>query len=130
MALVLVLCERNGGAMKVLLAVLLTGCFAGVVWAHQATDLKFDYSHNKKVLTVEFVHVSTKRHKHFIRKLELIREGKDIQEFYYVMQDQTKDETKKIPVVLMGKESVLVRVYCSEGGIQEASFVVPLSPDE
>ncbi|MDP8212734.1 MAG: hypothetical protein P9X22_05515 [Candidatus Zapsychrus exili] len=111
--------------MKIIIMLFLAFCFASTAFAHPPMEINVDYYQAEKMLTINFVHVSHNWNKHYIRRIEIIKGNGESQDSYYMRQNQTKDASKSISTELEANEIINVKMYCKEGGIAQASYVVP-----
>ncbi len=98
---------------------------ASFVMAHSPRDLQTTYLKEEKILDLKMVHVTNNRHKHFIRKIEIIRQKGAVVKKIYYRQKTLKNLEYEIPIELMDGENITIKVFSTKGGVLTESFTVP-----
>ncbi len=99
--------------------------FTPVLWAHPPTDIKLSYDYSAKTLHIEMTHVTSNIVKHYIRRLEIVK-NQDVP-VTMTLPRQTTPHNLVEDVSLTAKpgDTIQVKAYSKEGGIAEQSFIVP-----
>ena len=102
---------------------------AKTLWGHPPTDLKLDYDIDKKNLHIEMTHVTGNIREHYIRKLIVSLNQKEIISETIVRQTTPHNFLRDIPLDANPNDVITVKAICKEGGSAEASITIP-APEE
>lgn len=98
---------------------------AGHAMAHSPSQITLSYDADKKNLHVEMQHVTKNPRKHFIRKLSIAKNGKEIDSRAYVQQTTAAMLIEDIPLEAVTGDVVRIEAICNEAGRKEATLVIP-----
>jgi hypothetical protein len=98
---------------------------------HATPPLEMDlaYDQAKGTLDVRFVHPSTNRNKHFIRRIEVIKNNEEPTKYFYGFQPAAREFTYTYDLKAGPQDIITVKAHCEEGGTKEATLVIPLEED-
>ena len=99
--------------------------------AHPPIEMTLDYDLAAKELTVNMIHVvSTNRNQHYIKEIWAATEKGDPVVFNYRRQQKPREVIEMIPFNAKPGDTIVVKAYCSEGGVKSASLFIPLDNKE
>ncbi len=104
---------------KIVLLVLICAFIAVCtdVYAHPPSDIKIEYSRESRMMTVIVTHPVNNPEKHFINKIEVLLNGKEIIEHKISKQDNEKYQFSGYMVTDAKPGDVItVEAYCSVSG--------------
>ena len=105
---------RSVGLLVVLCAIIL---LAQSAFAHPPSDIKISYDPNTKILTAVIIHPVSNTQSHYINKVDVAINGREIIEQKISRQDNSNDQAVSyfIPDVKSG-DTISVEGYCSVSG--------------
>jgi hypothetical protein len=112
---------------KKTLLFLLAGCFifSGVAFAHPPKDIIMNFDPGTKVLTAAVMHDTKEPLKHYIKRVDVGLNGKNVIKQNLSKQDNQTAQTVAylIPEAKKG-DKISVEAYCSQGGDLEREITV------
>ena len=117
--------------MRIFLAIfMLCTFFSSAVLAHPPSDIKLSYNKESSVLNIQMRHVTRNVRKHFIWKIDIFRNGMEVDSIRFVKQASPTMHEANINVSAEGNDKISIEAFCYEAGIGNASIVVPEDEDE
>ena len=109
-----------------LIAVLLIFAICGLAWAHPPSDISISYGPGSKMLQVEIIHNVSNPESHYIKKVDVAINGKEIIEHKISRQDNNAGQTViyLIPDAKSG-DTLSVEAYCSISGKLMRAIIIP-----
>ena len=108
-----------------LIILCLTVLFLSAVTLAFATppkDIHLEYNPDTGELTIRAAHVSQDLNKHYIRRAVVVKNTQEPQNFYFTRQTQPDQFEATVTFRVDVGDQVSVKLYCSEGGVGEASL--------
>ncbi len=94
-------------------------------FAHPPSDIKIQFDDNTKTLTAVIKHPVSNPQSHFIKKVDIGLNGKEVQMLPFAKQDNNATQAVKITIPEAKKGDVLsVEGYCNLGGRLEKEIKV------
>ena len=105
--------------------------FASPVFAHPPTDLKLSYTLETQTLRIEMTHTTSNMVKHYIRRLEISKNGEEPLAITIPKQTTPSGHTEELVFPAKPKDTISVKAYSTEGGIASAEIKIPepFNPD-
>jgi len=111
---------------------LLIACFLlmvpRAVYATPPSAVNLSYDEEKGALLIEVKHITSNMHKHFIRKIIVYKNDKEVKSFYYTFQLSPEGTEEEFPLDVVSEDQIKVKVICKMGGSKEAILVIPSEP--
>jgi len=108
--------------------ILLLGCFllcAGQAFGHPPADIEIEFDNNTKVLKAVVYHPVSNRMTHYIKKVDIGLNGKEIQTLPFTEQFQQRTQPVEVTIseAKMG-DTISVEGYCNLSGKLEKEIKV------
>src|SRR3989338_5915853 len=116
--------------MAIVLFVLLLGGFSRTVFAHPPLSISAEYDSLKRVLHVQINHVAHDNDEHYIRKLEIIKNGEEPITMYYKRQQTPTEFSADISLEAQDKDVVTIKSFSNEGGSLEHTIEIQIAEDK
>ncbi len=111
--------------MRTAITVILGVLICAVAQATPPGDLNVSYDLEKGTLTVQGAHPSEDVNDHYVRRLEVSVNNGEVKKYYFHRQSSAPEFNETVPLALKPKDEVLLKVYCSNGGTQQAEMHIP-----
>jgi len=110
---------------KALTITLLLMMFSATLsYAHPPKDIEMQYDQERSIPHVAMVHISRDFYDHYIRKIVVYKNDKEIKTVANHKQINPKGFEKEISLEAEAEDSLLVKIYCSDGGVGTAALIV------
>ena len=100
------------------------------ILATAPTEIILNYNFEKGLLHIEAFHTSYDLDDHYLRILEINKNGKYNQTLYFTLQMTNAKFIKDIPLKVESGDKISVKFYCSEGGSGKSEYIIPEKPKE
>lgn len=94
-------------------------------YATPPSDMKIEYNQTSKVLKVSMVHVTTNPGDHFIRKIEVFKNGESVKVYHFARQPSAREVSLEIPLEAKEGDVIEVKAICNQAGSKTESLTVP-----
>lgn len=94
-------------------------------WARPPAEIQLIYDKDLKRLHIEVRHVSKNPRKHFIRKLLLSKNNKELESFSYVQQTTAAALIQDVSLESVTGDVITVEAVCNEAGRKEETLIIP-----
>jgi len=104
--------------------------FCPLSFATPPGDLNLTYDLEKGTLTAIGPHPTQDLTVHYIRRMEVSKNGGAPVMFYFTRQNSAAEFNETVPLEMKPNDMIHVKVYCSEGGAKEADLKIPEGKSE
>jgi hypothetical protein len=88
-------------------------------------DLNLTYDLDKQSLTAQGPHPTQDMTEHYIRRMEVSKNGGEVKMFYFPRQNSASEFKETVPFNMEPNDKIHVKVFCSQGGSKEADLAIP-----
>lgn len=92
--------------------------------AHPPSEVRMAYDFEDKALKLDMAHVTRDRKSHFIRRVDLSLNGEERDTIYFPFQKSRTTFETDISLEAEAGDVVYVKIYCGEGGTEEAELTI------
>ena len=97
---------------------------ASISWAIPPSELTLEYDSASKVLHIHIVHISANVHKHYIRNIEISKNGQSIKNIRLVSQDTGREVSQDYAMDAKEGDVIAVKAICNQAGTEEATITI------
>lgn len=97
---------------------------AGPVYATPPREINLDFDLEKGVLSIEMLHVSHDRNGHYIRKVVILRNGKEIKSIHNRQQVDPSHFLLEVSMEAVVGDTIEIKALCAGGGSKTAQMKV------
>ena len=99
------------------------------LFAHPPTDMKLAYDTKKSLLHIEMTHVTSNMNKHYIRRIEIFKNGNKEKSMTIVKQATPSGHTEDVAFTAVSGDTIFVEAFSTGGGTGQATLVIPKGSD-
>ncbi len=104
--------------------------FSSLVFATPPSEIKLEYDQEKKILHMEFKHVSSDPRDHYLRRVFIYKNDVEVVKRQYTKQTNHQKLIDDVPIELRPGDVVRVLAICNEAGRKEETLVIPEKNEE
>ena len=99
-------------------------------WATPPRDIKLSYDKEAQVLHIEAEHPSDRLERHYLRRLVIEQNGKEVKTVTFPRQVLARGLRTDVELPAKGDDFMHVELFCSQGGSGGADITLPSDPNE
>ncbi len=95
------------------------------VWATPPREIKLSYDKEGQILHVEAQHPSDRLERHYLRRLVVTQNGKEVQVLNYPRQVLAWGFSNDVVLAAQENDVIKVELFCSQGGNGSGEIILP-----
>ena len=99
-------------------------------WARPPSKIILEYDQQKKILHMEFKHVSLDPRKHYLRRVLIYKNDEDFIQKNYSSQTNAQGLIQDLTIDLKPGDVIRVLAICSDAGRKEETLIIPGANEE
>jgi hypothetical protein len=111
---------------KIIIFLILSLCVSSAAYAHPPSDIKITYDSKTKILTAVIMHNVSDVKKHYINKVDVNLNGREI--ISHAISQQDNNINQKVSYLIpdgQAGDKLSVEAHCSISGKLEKEIIVP-----